>query len=536
MNISRKLKAIAASAIAALLVVGGIGLFVSAEIEAALRNSNRTVIPAIQVVYQLKSSQQIVALSIYRHISSTSESQMADYEKAIEGAVSEMKGALDGYEKFVRSEEGRGLLNAEKEAVAKYVAAIPAVLELSRSNDKAGALEKTTEMAASRANLARLIDDHIALNNRFAQEQETLAETHARQGRIVSIVVVLLASVLVGGVAYLVIRGVNRSLLAMQKAIRRIEGDLDFTAHAEVIGKDEISEVASALNRLIDKLRVSLLDIASGATKISVASTQLATASTEVAAASARQSDSAATMAASVEQMTVSITHVSDRSSEAHGLSTQSGQYATEGEAVISETVSDINQIAASVAEASERIHQLETSSEQISTIVAVIKDVAEQTNLLALNAAIEAARAGEQGRGFAVVADEVRKLAERTASSTMQIAVTVESIRGVSRDIAVSMAKSVELVSAGVSQAGSASTAIQRIMQSSHHAVAMVDEISAALREQTLASNIIASNVENIAQMAEESSAAAQNSADSAAHLDKVSGELKTIVSAYRL
>ena len=241
-------------------------------------------------------------------------------------------------------------------------------------------------------------------------------------------------------------------------------------------------------------------------------------------------------MAASVEEMTVSISHVSDRSEEAHSLSTESGKYAVEGETVIAQTVSDINQISQSVGLASQRIQELEAASHQISSIVSVIKEVADQTNLLALNAAIEAARAGEQGRGFAVVADEVRKLAERTSTSTQEISSRIDSIRTVSKDAVESMADAVNLVSTGVTRAGNASEAIQRISQASQHAVNMVEEITAAIREQSQASTTIAGSVEGIAQMAEESSVAAKNSAESARNLDEVAKEMREVVAAYRL
>ena len=181
-------------------------------------------------------------------------------------------------------------------------------------------------------------------------------------------------------------------------------------------------------------------------------------------------------------------------------------------------------------------IHGLDEHSQQISSIVAVIKEVAHQTNLLALNAAIEAARAGEQGRGFAVVADEVRKLAERTATSTTKISSTVESMRTSAGGAVVTMQGVVTTVEQGVSRAQEANAAIREIGEGSRSAVAMVEEITDAIREQGSATNSIANQVDKMAHMAEESSAAAGASAEAAKTLDRLAADMQRIVSHYKL
>jgi methyl-accepting chemotaxis protein len=241
-------------------------------------------------------------------------------------------------------------------------------------------------------------------------------------------------------------------------------------------------------------------------------------------------------MAAAVEEMTVSVTHIADNAREASALSTDSGKRAGEGGRIIHETTSEIQSIANTVDQSAKVITQLGAQSDKISSVVKVIKEIADQTNLLALNAAIEAARAGEQGRGFAVVADEVRQLAERTAKSTAEISGMIDGIQKSTADAVNSMHGSVKTVEAGVKLAQSAEGAMQSIHDGASRVVQVVADMSAALSEQSAAANAIAQQVERVAQGADESSAAARGTADSATELSSLADKMDRELARFKL
>ena len=254
---------------------------------------------------------------------------------------------------------------------------------------------------------------------------------------------------------------------------------------------------------------------------VASASQQLASTSEQLAISTAQQSEAASGMAAAVEEMTVSINHVSDSANEAKHVTGETGSLSEDGRRIIQDTVEEMQLIVATVTEASVTIHAVGENSQRISSIVQVIKDVADQTNLLALNAAIEAARAGEQGRGFAVVADEVRKLAERTAQATTEISGMIGAVQSSAQTAVVTMQHAVTRVDCGKTMAGPAGESMNGISDGAGRVVAAVNEISSALREQSMASNDIAANVEKIAQMSEENSAATREAADTARQLE---------------
>jgi len=322
----------------------------------------------------------------------------------------------------------------------------------------------------------------------------------------------------------------------MQKEIVEISNTCDFTRRVAVNGNDEIGQTVRAFNDLMGSLQTAFRQFHDGIDKVAESSHSLSAASQQVASGSITQSDAASAMAATVQQVTVSIAHVSEGAQEALRLSKNSSEHSEQGGEIIHRAAAEMMKIADTVRETSSSIENLGEQTNQISAIVNVIKEIADQTNLLALNAAIEAARAGEQGRGFAVVADEVRKLAERTAKSTQEVTKMIASIQNSSRAAVAGMAAMVDQVDGGVALAQQAGDAISQIKKESEQVAITVSDISTALEEQSKASNDIAAKIENVSQMTEENSAAAEQTAVAANDLEQLASEMRTTVNRFRI
>ena len=300
----------------------------------------------------------------------------------------------------------------------------------------------------------------------------------------------------------------------------------DLSVEIPVANTDSTSLLAamkvmqSNLQKLIGEIQTDADMVASAAKKMTIAAE-------DVAWSSNQQSASSLEIAAAMEQSTVSINLMSDSANRAQTISGDSELLMNETSGVVSEAVNRIAKIATVVEQASQTVRTLGQESENVSKIVLVIKEVADQTNLLALNAAIEAARAGEQGRGFAVVADEVRKLAERTTQSTQEITTMISSMQSSARDAVTCIEDAVANVNEGVILTKRVGESVSRLGASSHEVKGVIIDVSSALREQNAASNEIARNVEQIAQTGERNSGAVGAVAKAATELQQLANSL---------
>ncbi|MFA6312547.1 MAG: methyl-accepting chemotaxis protein [Sterolibacterium sp.] len=418
-----------------------------------------------------------------------------------------------------------------KLALGDYVAAV-----------KQGDGARTHQLAADLSRFYRAhrngVDATVKVASAYADNTLAALQGSSAQVRWLVLLMAGGGALLAALAMMLVVREIMRRLggepLIMMDAAHRI-ADGDLTIQLAVAPGDN-SSLLWTIGEMQSNLRKTITQSRQAADQVADAARSLAASSQQVSQSSSQQSEAAASMASAVEQVTVSISHVADSANSARGLAEETGELSTEGKGLVQNTIGEINKIAESVTRSSDVIKTLGDQSNQISGIVNVIKEIADQTNLLALNAAIEAARAGEQGRGFAVVADEVRKLAERTTSSTKEIATMIDAVQLGTQSAVNQMEDGRDQVSEGVQMAARTGDSIARIQAASHHVMDAIQDISNALREQTSGGEQIAKNVEKIAQMTEENSAAVGEVSQSADRLEQLAIALKSSVDKFQV
>jgi methyl-accepting chemotaxis protein len=284
------------------------------------------------------------------------------------------------------------------------------------------------------------------------------------------------------------------------------------------------------------KLRDMISEVKHQANQVGDMAHSLATSANQIDGNVNHESDAVSSMAAAIEELSVSTSHISDQGANAKRIANGSRDNAEEGAKVVNKTVAGLLETAREIEAASGEVSRLGEDASHISEVVKVIKEIADQTNLLALNAAIEAARAGEQGRGFAVVADEVRKLAERTASATSEINQMSAKIGEVAGHALSGMDKVVKTTRQGVIDAETAQTSINKIQSSFGEVTGVIDDIASALLEQNAAATELANSTERVSQMSEEDSGAAQNLLSLANELEGKAHEMRQAVEIFKV
>ena len=409
-----------------------------------------------------------------------------------------------------------GMITAGKREEATYVAG-----------------EEMIPMLAPFLKAVKALDDQQSIKVDTSTKQiQATAES------IRNMAIMLGVAVIVLGIfsAISIIRAITGPLNQMRTTIMAVDHDGDFTRRIGLSSKDEVGETARAFDNLVQSLQQTLGTVLQSAEKVARSAHSLSASSSHLASSSSSQSASTSAMAAAAENMTASTNKVSESAREALDISRQSGDLSVEGGEIIDKAANEMSRIAETVRNTSSTIEEVGQQSNQISSIVQVIKEIASQTNLLALNAAIEAARAGEQGRGFAVVADEVRKLAERTTKATEEISSMIGAVQRSADAAVLAMGASVSEVSSGVMLANQAGNTIVKIKDGAGRVVGVVNNISSVLSQQCSANDDLARQVEIVAQMTAENSVAASETAQEAAKLQELASDMREAVGRFKI
>ena len=370
----------------------------------------------------------------------------------------------------------------------------------------------------------------------LTRDHSLVAADLARQGWQMAIISLVGALVIAMVMAFALNR-INRPLLDSVKALEALaNGSGDLGSKLPVAGPEEIRRLGSAFNGFVAKIRDTISQLTATLGELAGESERLSRSAAGNLGSMTRQQEQTTQLATAMTEMTSTVHEVANNTAQAAEAANEADNQAVTGDEVVQQSVNMIEQLAEEIASAGNTVKEVAKASEQIGSVLAVIQSIAEQTNLLALNAAIEAARAGEQGRGFAVVADEVRVLSRRTHDSTDEIQQMIETLQQTTRRAVGGMETSRQLAGTSVEDAEAANQSLARINEAIGSISDMATQIAAAAEEQTSVTGEISRNTENIRHVSQELAEQAGNEAAQAAELKSLTERLEQEIGRFRL
>lgn len=495
-----------------------------------------TAVPAMKAAGNISELRLRYRVRSLEYLMPGTEAERAKLESSLKDLDRLVQASIDDYAKLEISSAEKQLLDEIRSRALAYRETVDAAVTLAKAGDESGAQQLRASAWVQRANALR--DKTNELSELTLKDSEARGQESVREGKVAKSAIwtsMLLAILIAIGFSFWFAIRISGALAQLTMAAARIaDGDL---SHATPPAQgDEIGQLLTTMERMRRALNDMVRHMREQAENVAKASAELQQATRQTETSSATQSEASAAIAASIEQLTVSINHVarstedaSEQASAADAQAAHSGEY-------LDKVVAEIHALANTVREAASRIEVLEAESGKISNIVTVIKEIADQTNLLALNAAIEAARAGEQGRGFAVVADEVRKLAERTSASTTEITQMIGNIQRSTREAVAGIEGGVSSVDTGETLVRQAGKSVSEIRELARKVSSLVDDIAQGMREQASASTDVATRVEQIAVHSDELNASATSTSAASGRMEQISADMLASVRNFRL
>jgi len=477
--------------------------------------------------------------SIYRLLSWASAN--AD-QKKVEAIGKETLTSIDttisAVEKMVSSskfsQEEKKYYQSSLEVLKEYKIAATKVIDMVSADFSVAATmmpQADTKFAA----LNKSLQDLVAFENTLSKKK------YESSLRDFNKILVIFISVFVAGIALSIFISIFMARLIVSPIEQTINGIKtitrgDLTDRVKIESNDEIGEIAKHFNKSIDRLYDVITQVAKSSNEVSGAAITLDAATEQMATGVELAAAQVNSVATASDEMSTTSSEIARNCSIAAKSSEKANSAAVTGESIIRATVEVMNQINRRVKDSAVIIKQLGTRSDQIGEVVGLINEIADQTNLLALNAAIEAARAGEHGRGFAVVADEVRKLAERTTEATKEIGDTIMAMQLETKNAVHSMEEGVREVEIGTTETGKSGDALRDILNQINTVTSEINQIAVASDQQTATTNEIANNIQQISLVMHDTSKMIQDNSVAASQLSNLSKELQTIVGKFKL
>ncbi|RNC67451.1 MAG: methyl-accepting chemotaxis protein [Desulfuromonadales bacterium] len=542
LNVRTKIFTLVAAGCLGLIIVGGVGLANSKKLAESIREAN-TATKHVGVLSGMKTSFLQMRLAVVYMLALSDPAKIEEKGKDYQTRADEVKKAIDAYlkeeldakekEQFAIFKSGFDAYLAEGGKLADMARAAAAS---GRPEERAAAMEfATTKVAPLYVKpaeaVATLVDYNIKAGEAIFQA-DMASYRRSVTFMIVFVVGIVLAAVLVGlAIASSISNPLNKVLDVLSRVAA---GDL--TARADVDSRDEMGRLAVEVNTTAEKISTVISLVSHNATQVTAAATQLHATASLMSEGAEEVAGQAATVATASEEMAATSEDVARNCTMAAESSRHANDRAETGAAVVQETLTVMNRIADRVRSSARTVESLGARSDQIGEIIGTIEDIADQTNLLALNAAIEAARAGEQGRGFAVVADEVRALAERTTRATKEIAQMIKAIQQETRGAVASMEEGVKEVEKGTSDAAKSGEALHAILDQIGGVTIQVSQIATAAEEQTSTTGEINNNIQQITDVVQHTARGAEESAQAAEQLARLAEELQSLVEKFTL
>ncbi len=521
-------------ALMAVIVMGG--MYYLSSVSGKLDLIARVNSVKLQNVNDIRSAFSDVTYLVGEMATSQDNGVREEARKRIDEARARYKASMESLAKLEQNQEGKRLLSELTEAVTSGRETNNQVISLAMSGNTKEASDRYGEVAKLVSRYIEAADKIVKYNEGRMQNGFEQARGDLFTARIVFVALGVLA--LAFGAWFS--RATTLSItVPIARSAAHIDlmakGDFSIPVSPHALNRhDEMGIFAKSMDAMNSSLGRMLTAVASSATSVASASTQLATSAEKLSRGAHEQVERAAQVATGSTQMNQASEDIARSSSGVAGSASEAVKVAKGGQEVVDKAIKEVNVIAETVETALGFVEDLGTQSEKIGDIVTAINDIADQTNLLALNAAIEAARAGEHGRGFAVVADEVKKLAERTSASTREIGEMIHSIRaGVEKTVA-SMGTAKDKVVAGVQFSSQASTALEHIIKSTDSLDGGIHQIATAIEEMSATTDEISKDINHISAVTKENFSFSEEISSAAAGLSALARTLEQDVSGF--